>query len=186
MKIRKLLAGALTGLALAGGAVAMPHASATDAYFTITGTGLAISDPAPAGGRNLGDVASGSLALTGTLGNVSVTDGRAAPLALAVWTATVTATGFVRDGAAATPAANEQVTTTNIAYTAGTASSSAGGVFTGGVVASMAAPSGSRVAGAFVGIGGNNSATWNPTLAFTLLSSQVAGTYRGTVTHSVA
>lgn len=186
MKIRKLLAGALTGLALAGGAVAMPHASATAAYFSITGTGLAVSDPNPIGGANLGDVATGSLSLTGSLGNVTVTDGRAAPLALATWTATVTASDFVRDGAASTPAASEKVATTNIAYTGGTPSVQSGGVFTGGVVASMAAPASARIAGAFVGIGGNSSATWNPSLTFTFISSQVAGIYRGTVTHSVA
>jgi hypothetical protein len=186
VKVRKLLAGALTGLALAGGAIAMPHASATAAYFSITGTGLAVSDPAPSGGRNLGDVASGSLSVLGTLGNVTVTDGRAAPLALAVWTATATATDFVRDGAAATPAANEKVATTNIAYSSGASSAATGGVFTPGVIASMAAASTARIAGTFAGIGGNNTATWDPTLTFTLLSSQVAGTYRGTVTHSVA
>jgi hypothetical protein len=32
---------------------------------------------------------------------------------------------------------------------------------------------------------GNNTATWTPTVSFALISSQVAGTYSGTITHSV-
>jgi hypothetical protein len=33
---------------------------------------------------------------------------------------------------------------------------------------------------------GNNTTTWNPTLIVTIPSTAVAGTYTGTVTHSVA
>lgn len=176
-------------LALAGGlAVAgSPGASAgTDAYFQVSGSGLAVSEPSASGGVNLGSAAAGSLTLSGQLGNVAVTDNRALPLSLAVWTATVSSTDFVRDGAAATPAANEKVGKANIAYSAGAPSVQNGGVFTGGAVASMDLPDASRVAGAFAGVGGINAVTWNPTVTFTLLSGQVAGTYRGTITHSVA
>jgi hypothetical protein len=98
----------------------------------------------------------------------------------------VSSTDFVRDGAAATPAANEKVAKANIAYSAGAPSVQNGGVFTGGTVASMDLEESLRVAGAFAGVGGNNAVTWDPTITFTLLNSQVAGTYRGTITHSVA
>jgi hypothetical protein len=175
-------------LALAGGlAVGAPGASAgTAAYFQITGTGLAVSEPTATGGVSLGSVPAGTLTHQHALGDVTVNDGRALPLPLAVWTATVSSTDFVRDGAGATPAANEMVAKANIAYSAGTPSVQNNGVFTGGVVASMALPDPSRVAGAFAGLGGASGVTWNPNLTFTLLSSQVAGTYRGTITHSVA
>ena len=187
-RLIRIAASAGGALALAGAlAVGAPGASAgTDAYFQITGSGLAVSEPSATGGVSLGSTTAGSLTLSHALGNVTVNDGRALPLSLAVWTATVSSTDFVRDGAAATPAANEMVGKANIAYAAGAPSVQNGGVFTGGVVASMALPDASRIAGAFAGVGGTSGVTWNPTVTFTLLSSQVAGTYRGTITHSVA
>jgi hypothetical protein len=175
---------ALSGGLAAGGALSAT--AGTDAYFQVTGSGLAVSEPSASGGVNLGSVGAGSLTLSGSLGNVAVTDNRALPLSLAVWTATVSSTDFVREGAATTPAVNEKVPKANIAYSAGDPSVQNGGVFTPGVVASMDLPDASRVAGAFAGVGGVNAVTWNPTVTFTLLSGQVAGTYRGTITHSVA
>ena len=184
MKIRRTIVAAVSGLALAGGAVALPSAQATEAHFTIGGTGLAVSEPAPAGGVDLGTVAAGSLAHSGNLGEVTVTDGRGA--LVAAWTATVTSTDFVRQGAGATPAANEVVPKANISYVSGVATDSSGvGAFVPGVSLTMDLPAALRIAGTWAGTG-TNSASWDPTLAFTLLGSQVAGTYAGTVTHSVA
>jgi len=188
-RLIRRIAVATGALGLAGGlgAGGAPSASAgTDAYFQIAGSGLSVSEPSASGGVSLGSASAGSLTLSGNLGDVAVTDNRALPLSLAVWTATVSSTEFVRDGAAATPAANEKVAKANIAYSAGAPSVQNGGVFTGGTVASMDLPDELRVAGAFVGVGGVSAVTWDPTVTFTLLSSQVAGTYRGTITHSVA
>ena len=188
-RLIRTIAVATGALGLAGGLAvgSVPSASAgTDAYFQVAGSGLAVSEPSVSGGVNLGSASAGSVTLSGSLGNVAVTDNRALPLSLAVWTATVSSTDFVRDGAGATPAANEKVAKANIAYSAGAPSVQSGGVFTGGTVASMDLPDASRVAGAFAGVGGINAVTWNPTVTFTLLNSQVAGTYRGTITHSVA
>lgn len=188
-RLIRTIAIASGALGLAGGLAAggAPSATAgTDAYFQVSGSGLAVSEPTASGGVNLGSVAAGSLVHSSQLGNVAVTDNRALPLSLAVWTATVSSTDFVRDGAAATPAANEKVAKANIAYSAGSPSIQNGGVFTPGTVASMDLPDASRVAGTFAGVGGVNAVTWNPTVTFTLLNSQVAGTYRGTITHSVA
>jgi hypothetical protein len=185
MNIRKVLLAAVAGLGCVGGAFAATPASAsTSAYFTLTSGSLSVSEPSAAGGVNLGSAAAGSLAVTGSLGPVTVTDSRA--VLVATWTASVTATEFVvTTPASATPAANEKVTLANIGYVAGLSTAATGGVFTGLAVPSMAAADGLRVAGTFVGSGAN-SATWNPTIAFTLLSSQVAGKYTGQITHSVA
>jgi hypothetical protein len=77
----------------------------------------------------------------------------------------------------------ETVTNANIAYTAGLPTASTGvGAFTPGALLNL---SSSGTAGGWVGTG-NNSVTWNPSIAFTLSPSQVAGTYAGTITHSVA
>lgn len=184
MQLRRMISAAVAGVACVGGAfVAAPASAATDAYFTLSGGSLSVSEPAPSGGANLGTVNVGSLAVSGTLGDVTVTDNRG--LLAATWTAKVTSTEFVVDTAGATPAANEKVALANIGYVAGASSAASGGVFTGLAVPSMAAAADLRVAGTFLGTG-VNSATWNPTISFTLLSSQVAGKYTGQITHSVA
>lgn len=188
-RLIRTIAVATGAFGLAGGLAAggAPSASAgTDAYFQITGAGLSISEPSATGGVNLGSVSAGSLAVQGNLGDVTVTDNRALSVDLAVWTATVSSTEFVRDGAGATPPASEKVAKANIAYAAGAPSIEEGGVFLPGTVASMDLAPELRIAGTFAGVGGINTVTWNPTVTFTLLNSQIAGTYRGTITHSVA
>ncbi|HUF32229.1 MAG TPA: hypothetical protein VMN58_03335 [Acidimicrobiales bacterium] len=178
MKFNKVLA-AGAALATAASMLAFaPGAQAqTTATLSITGGLLTISEPAST--VHLGNVESGSLTFSGTLGNVQVTDERGN--LVATWTATVSATNFTT-GTAATPAASETIANTNITYTAPAATTTGTGTFTPGVGLTLGAPA---TAGTWAGEG-TNTATWNPTLAFTLLSSQVSGTYTGTVTHSVA
>ena len=192
MNLRRTIAAAATGLALAGGVLAGAPAQAapspSSAYFTITGsTDLAVSVPNPAGGVNLGTVAAGTPLLTGSLGSVTVTDNRAA--LVAAWTAKVTATDFVHELAGTTPPANAVVPKASILYTAGLPTATTGtGAFVPGVttLASLTPEAEAlQIAGTWAGVG-SNSATWNPTLAFTLLNSQVAGKYTGQITHSVA
>ena len=157
--------------------LAAPGASAaggTAATFTLTGGSLSISQPASA---NLGSAATGALTLAGSLGSVTVTDSRGN--LNAVWTATVSSTNFTTGGGST----YETVTNSKIAYAAGLATSATGvGAFTGGALANLSA---SGTAGSWVGTA-NNTVTWNPTITFTLSPSQVAGTYSGTITHSVA
>ena len=193
MKIRKLVAGAAalataSSLALAGQA----QAADTTAYFTITGVNsLAVSAPAPAGGVDLGSVTStdllagGSPTVGGSLGDVTVTDERGS--LVASWTAKVTSSEFVHETANAdgTVAAEEKVTTANILYSSGLGTVTGTGVFTPSVALPMNTPELLRNAGTFAGVGAN-SVTWDPTLTITLLTSQVAGKYTGTITHSVA
>ena len=168
--------------ALAVGATALvfaaPGASAagTTGTFTVTGGALTITQPATA---NLGNVAPGATSLSGTLGNVTVTDQRAT--VPDTWTATVTSTNFTTGGATT----YETVTAANINYAAGLSTASSGlGAFTGALLTTggIASP---VTAGSWTGTG-SNSATWDPTITFTLSPSQVAGTYTGTITHSVS
>jgi hypothetical protein len=73
----------------------------------------------------------------------------------------------------------------DINYSSGatTGHSGLGAFVPGSSTTGLAAPG---TAGSYTGDAGNSSTTWNPTLTFTLASSQVAGTYSGTITHSVA
>lgn len=181
--MRKALALGTAAASLAGLVAAASPAGAADtvATFTLTGnaSGLAISVPAGTAGSpvDLGSAATGALTVGGQLGNVTVTDTRGA--LVAAWTATATSTAFTTGGGSA----NETVPTSRIAYSSGAGTAAAGqlGTMTPGVSPAMTAPALMVWAGV-----GNNTVTFNPTLSFTLLPSQVAGTYQGTVTHSVA
>jgi hypothetical protein len=168
-----LLVTAILGLATLGAPGVM--AQTTSASFTLTGGSLAVSVPATA---SLGSHATGTGVITGNLGAVTVTDGRGA--VTAVWTASVSSTDFTTGAGGA----GQTVSKSQVGYASGAATATSGtGAFAPGTAASLAVPG---VAGAWAGGLGNNSATWNPTITVTLLGGEVAGTYAGTITHSVA
>jgi hypothetical protein len=169
-------AAAATGMAVAAllGVAGPAQAADTTTTFSISTGSLGITVPSSA---SLGSVASGALTVSGQLGSVSVADTRGA--LVNAWTATVSSTAFVTG----TSTANETVAKTNIVYSSGAATSTSGlGTFVPGTATMTAAGTGA----AWTGAAGNATAAWNPTLALTLLPSQVAGTYTGTVTHSIA
>jgi hypothetical protein len=155
-------------MGLAGPAGAAPTGDTT-ATFTITGGALNIT--VPTSPVALATVATGAATASGQLGTVTVADTRGA--LLSSWTTTVTSTAFVTG----TSTPNETVPAANVQHASGAATSSGLGVFVPGVLG---------VGAHWTGAGGNNSSAWNPTLTFPLLASQVAGTYTGSITHSVA
>lgn len=171
----KLATALTTGLALVGmvGFTGPAHAAttgSTDVTFAITGGALAITVPAST--VVLSAVNTGSLTAGGQLGPVTVADTRG--LLVNAWTTTVTTTAFVTG----TSTPNETVAAPMVAYSSGAATAHTGlGAFVPGTI--VAPPT-------HTGFAGNSSTTWNPTLTFTLASSQVAGTYSGTIGHSVA
>lgn len=170
-------AAAATGLALAALTGAATPASAADSTttFAITGGLLSITVPTPSG--PIATVATGALTASGQLGSVGVTDNRGA--LVNVWTTTVNSTTFIT-GAGTDPSTT--VAKTNIVYSSGESTSTDGlGTFVPGTATMTLGGTGA----AWTGAAGNAAAAWNPTLAFTLLDSQVAGTYTGTVTHSI-
>ena len=180
----KLTAGAAAGgltlgalLGLAGPANAATSGS-TITTFAITGGALNITVPASTVALATGTVNTGAATASGQLGSVAVADPRGA--LVNTWSTTVSSTTFVTGGAST----NETVPLANIAYSSGGATSTSGlGTFVPGVLPTMTT---AGVGANWTGLAGNNTAAWNPTLAFTLSPSQVAGTYTGTVTHSVA
>jgi hypothetical protein len=173
MKTRSKLAtlALSSGLAVAGfaGIAGPAHAADTTATFAITAGGLAITVP---GSVAFAAVSTGATSASGLLGPVTVADTRGA--LLNSWTATVTSSAFVTG----TSTPDETVTEPNVAYVSGAATAHTGlGAFVPGTKA---------LAPRHTALAGNSSTTWNPTVTFTLLSSQVAGTYTGIVTHSLA
>lgn len=170
----------LAALAGAAGPALADTSGTTSATFTITAGTLDIVVPASTVALGTGTINTGSLTASATLGPVSVTDNRGA--LLGNWTTGVSATSFTTG----TGTANEKVAAGSIAYSSGAATATTGsGVFTPGVLATLEPTAPRGTAATYAGQG-NNSATWNPTLTFTLGAQQVAGLYTGTVTHSVA
>ncbi|MBD3146050.1 hypothetical protein IEQ31_23085 [Microbispora camponoti] len=157
---------------------------ATTVTFTVNAPdGLTIN--VPDGPVSIGSGAPGA-PISGALGPVTVSDQRAA--LTATWEATVSAAsgGFTTGGG--TPA--ETVPNTAILYWSGS------GTYTGGIPADFSpgqATAGdaqsldvSRTAFSKTSGSGNNSATWDPTIVVNVPAQAVAGTYTGTVNHSVA
>jgi hypothetical protein len=150
----------------------------TTATFSITGGVLSITVPAST--VNLATVAAGSLTATGSLGDTSVSDQRGA--VGAAWTLTASSTNFVTGGATT----NETVANSSVSYLAGPSTSvtpALAGIFT--PVGTALSLGSAQTAGAFAG-SGVNTVHWAPTIAFVLSANQVAGTYTGTITQSVA
>ena len=188
--MRKSLAVAVAALSVAGVGALVPSAAdaatsgGTAATFTLNPSStLAIA--VPDGSTTPIAVASGNTgaaSVSGSLGNVTVTDGRGA--LVATWTANAVSTDFTTG----TATANETVSKSNVAYYAGVGTAAVGQVgafLPAGTALSPVAIGTSAAVGSWSGTG-NNTVTWNPTLKFTLSPSQVAGTYSGTVTQSVS
>jgi hypothetical protein len=156
-------------------------AGVTTQNFTLTVAlgALAITVPAAV---SLGNAApSGSI--SAQLGTVQITDTRNSNPAN--WTVTVSATSF-KTGGGTTP---ETIPTTAVSYWSGGFTAKSGlGTFSGGQVAASDAVVLSASRTAFTHTGGlaNNSASFNPTLIIAVPAAALAGTYTGTITHSVA
>ncbi|WP_326645201.1 hypothetical protein OG884_12435 [Streptosporangium sp. NBC_01755] len=166
---------AAVGLTLVAATALPALAVDTTVTFSITATGLTINAP---GSANLGSVASGAASISGQIGPVTVTDERAT--LNGSWTATVTGTDFTTGGATGP----ETISNINLSYSPGAATATTGeGTFTPGPGGIINVP---RTAFTGTELTGNNTATWNPTLTVTIPAATVAGTYTGTVTHSVA
>ena len=155
--------------------------------------GLLVLAPAPAdalsitapGSTDLGTVATGGT-LTTQLGPVTVSS--SAALATG-WVATVSLSGqftVTQAGQSATfPAARVRYWSGSSTATTGiTAGVCLPGQATSGLSVTLASARTAYTCGAILAT--SSSLTWNPTLVITTQSSDPAGTYSGTITHSVA
>jgi len=176
MKYRLVIAATLGALVSSFGAAPAAMADDSTVTFDVTSGSLTITVP---GAASLGAGPPGS-DITGQMGNITVSDARAA--ADASWTAEVKATDFTSAGGGS----GLLVPATAVSYSAGSPSGTAGnGTFTPGPVGPLDTAA-VRTAFSHVGGTGNNSVTWNPTLTITVDQGNAAGVYSGTVTHSLA
>jgi hypothetical protein len=168
----KLVAIVTAGLAL--GVAAPALAAPTAATVTVTGGALTITVPVNAG--NLGTVANsvGGDVITGSLGQVQVSDARSAA-AGSGWVASVISTAF-------TPPSGPTIGAAAVGYTAGPITKVGTATFTANDPGDL---TGAVAAVTATGITGDNSATWNPTISVAVAGGKAAGVYSGTITHSV-
>lgn len=174
-RTRTLLVISATGLLTL--AVALPASAAgeTSATVTVTGGGLSITVQAAAGSLGSAVNTVDGSTISGPLGQVQVLDARSAA-AGSGWVASVISTAF-------TPSSGPTIGAALVGYNAGTVAKTGTATYTAnnpsnltGVVAAVTA----------TGITGDNSATWNPTINVHIDGGKIAGTYSGTITHSVA
>jgi hypothetical protein len=138
-----------------------------------TSGNLTITVPASA---YLGAANPGTTTAPTPVGTVTVTDTRSA--ATADWTTTASSTGLTT-----TSGSGFTIPAANMAYDPGTVSVDFGTVTPTGAPVTM-----SNLAQAVVSVtgSGNNTVSWNPTLAITVPPAAISGAYTGTLTHSVA
>jgi hypothetical protein len=157
-------------------AVPASAATASDTPVTVEVTGGDLTISAPTQSVDLGSVVTNDAAQTvsARLGNVTVTDIRGGT---AGWTATASATDFTGPQTISTSTFGlvvytpPQATVTGSATVAPTTESS---LYPGGRVQDATA------------VTGNNTATWDPTIAVTIPANALAGTYSTSITHSVS
>jgi hypothetical protein len=175
MKARPFLVAVAAGILAIG--IAVPASAApgeSAANVTITGGFLSISVPANAG--SLGSIVNtvGGGTISGSLGQVVVTDARSAA-AGSTWIASVISTAF-------TPPSGPTIPASRVGYTAGTITKVGTATYTANDPTNL---TGASPAVTATGITGDNSATWNPTINVAVPGGTIAGTYSGTITHSV-
>ncbi|MGQ5259295.1 hypothetical protein ACTWLT_00910 [Micromonospora sp. ZYX-F-536] len=177
MRLLAALSGAIIILATPAPADAAPPSRAVELARTV---GVDITVPASV---NLGaGIAGGTL--TRQLGTVEVSDFRG-PVNPNTWVATVSATIFITGAGGA----QRTIDKSRISYWSGPATrSTGGGTLVPGQVTSAQAVTLDVIRESFrkTGGNGNNTVAWVPTVRVAIPTGIVAGTYRGTITHSVA
>lgn len=172
-----IISGSVAAVAVAALGVTVPASALpgdTSATVTVTGGSLSITVPTAAGslGSAVNKVAGNTI--SGALGTVQVDDARSAA-AGSGWVASVISTAF-------TPATGATIAASLVGYTAGPITKVGTATFTANDPAAL---TGVTPAVTASGITGDNSATWNPTIIVTIPGGTLAGTYSGTITHSV-
>jgi len=175
MRMRRLLLATAAGLlTLTIASPAWADSGVSTATVTVTTGSLLISVPTDAG--NLGTRANTVLGgtISGTLGQVQVSDARGAA-AGSGWVTSVISSAF-------TPPTGTAIAASAVSYTAGTITKVGTATYTADDPVALTGVSAAVTA---TGITGDNSATWNPTIHVAVPGGMAAAIYSATITHSV-
>ncbi|MCU1589930.1 MAG: hypothetical protein JWP11_1186 [Frankiales bacterium] len=143
--------------------------------------GLSISVP---GSASFGSVATGARTITASLGTITVATSSTLPH-VATWTATVSTSGFSTGAGSAA----ERVPASSVSYLSRSATATsgfaAGACVAGQTVAVTLAVAQTAFSCTGTSIAASTSVSWNPQISVAVGAGNVAGTYSGTITHSV-
>ena len=177
---KALIAGVMTAAA-AGLALTGQPAQAQSVTFTLSGGSLSIAEPGTAALTG-GTVASlAGSALTGSLGNTTVTDQRGG---VTGWASTMAQTTAFSDTNTTIPVGNTKAWVTAAIVPTGVAAVTSGTYLTQGTGLALTGTAASFVTA--TAVVGNNSATFNPSIAVTIPSNATAGSYSGVITQTVS
>jgi hypothetical protein len=168
---------AAAGLSLTGS-----PAEATSVTFSLTGGSLSISQPSSTAaltGGALSGLAGSSL--TGSLGSTTVSDGRGG---VTGWTSTIAQSTAFTDGTTTIPAGNTKAWVASAIVPTGVAVVSSGTYLTQATGLALTSTAQSFVTA--TAVVGNNSATFNPSIAVSIPSNATAGDYTGAITQTVS
>lgn len=175
MKMRRLLLATAAGLlTLTIASPAVADSGVSTATVTVTGGSLSIIVPTDAGNLGTRPNTVGGGTISGTLGQVQVTDARSAA-AGSGWVTSVISSAF-------TPPAGPAIAASAVSYTAGTITKVGTATYTANDPGALTGVSACVTA---TGITGDNSATWNPMIHVAVPGGMAAGIYSATITHSV-
>jgi hypothetical protein len=176
MRPRRLLAaGILTGL-LTLGSITPAAADDDDTTLTVTVVGGELQISVKSATKNFGTVENtpDGTVVSGSLGEVTVLDNRNAPDG-SNWVATASATKLESKKGSGISAGN-------VRYSAGTVNTEGTVTVQTSETVTLGRP---RAVVTGSEISGNNQARWTPKITITIPAGVVAGTYTGTITHSI-
>ena len=181
--MRKALLLGVTAVAAATAALGSAPAEATSVTFTLSGGALSVAQPSGTASITGGGLAglAGS-AITGTLGSTTVTDSRGG---ITGWSSTIAQTTPFTNGTTTIPAANTKAWIPALSIsTTGVSLVSSGLYLT--QLTGLSLTSSPQTLVTATGVLGNNTATFNPSIAVTVPGDATAGDYTGVITQTVS
>jgi hypothetical protein len=178
---KALLLGAVS-VAVAALTLTGTPAEATSVTFSLSGGSLSVAQPS-----STADLVGGSLSglvgssLTGSLGSTTVTDQRGG---VAGWTSTIAQTTAFTNGQTTIPVGNTKAWVASAIVPSGVAVVTSGTYLTQVTGLALTASAQSFVTA--TAVVGNNSATFNPSIAVTIPNDATAGAYTGVITQTVS
>jgi len=178
---KRLVVGTLAAAAVTVPLLGSGGAQAQSVTFTLTSGSLAIAEPGAA------TLTAGALSgltgtsFTGSLGNTTVTDTRGG---ITGWATTIAQTTAFSDGTTTIPAGNVKAWVAAPIVPTGVAT-----VTSGLYLTQLTGLTLTGIGQTFVSataVLGNNSATFNPSIAVTVPNDATAGTYTGVITQTVS
>lgn len=178
---KALAAGALLATATALVLTGAP-AEATSVTFTLSGGSLSVTQPGGPAALTGGALAGlAGTALTGSLGSTTVTDQRGG---VTGWTSTIAQTTAFSNGTTTIPVGNTKAWVASPITPTGVAVVTAGTYLT--QLTGLALTSNAQSFVTASAVVGNNSATFNPSIAVTIPSDATVGDYTGVITQTVS